>query len=137
LPGKAKPRERFAGFWENSSRVGSDLPDVGRLGTFLPLSYLKAYTVAFSQRFETFRLNSREMNKNIGAGILLDEAIAFGIVEPFDCTFCHFLTPVLTVGGLGAVACRSRFDSHRSAGAAWHAIQSTCIRTNYSIMTLA
>lgn len=56
----------------------------------MALHNIKADPVAFSQRLEAFSLNSREVNEHIGAIVLLDETKTFCVIEPLNCTFCHF-----------------------------------------------
>jgi hypothetical protein len=53
----------------------------------LALRDIKAHALAFLERLETAALDGAEVNEEIAALILLDEAEAFLLVEPFDFTF--------------------------------------------------
>jgi hypothetical protein len=58
--------------------------DVFRLWALLALREGEFDPLAFGERFEALTLDCTEMCKNVGARFLLDEAEAFGFVEPFN-----------------------------------------------------
>ena len=58
--------------------------DVFRLRALLALCDGKFDPLAFGERFEALTLDCTEVCKNVGARFLLDEAEAFGFVEPFN-----------------------------------------------------
>jgi hypothetical protein len=58
--------------------------DVFRLWALLALCDGKFDPLAFGERFEAVTRNCTEVCKNVGARFLLDEAEAFGFVEPFN-----------------------------------------------------
>jgi hypothetical protein len=62
--------------------LGGD--DVFRLWALLALCDGKFDSLAFGERFEAVTRNRTEVCKNVGARFLLDEAEAFGFVEPFN-----------------------------------------------------
>lgn len=73
-----------------ASELTDDL-DVGRLQAFLTLGDLKAHFLAILQRFEAFSLDLGEVREQVIAAIFRrDEAVAFGVVKPFDSASCHF-----------------------------------------------
>src|SRR6516165_6598117 len=58
------------------------LPALGALRHIDGVTLLKA--------FETARLDSRKMHKNVCATLTTNEAVALGVVEPLHCSlFCH------------------------------------------------
>ena len=65
--------------------------DVSRFQTFFALLDIERYPLPFSQSFESFSLNSTEMNKNIATIILFDETETLAFVEPLHFTFWHSL----------------------------------------------
>jgi hypothetical protein len=59
------------------------LADVGRLRSFLALSNLELYFVAFLQAFVSFRRNGAVVHKNIRAAIVAsNKAISLSVVKP-------------------------------------------------------
>ncbi len=50
---------------------------------------VKFYTLPFFEGFKTLALNSGMMDKYIFAAILLNKTKSFGIVKPFNRSFCH------------------------------------------------
>jgi hypothetical protein len=58
--------------------------DVFRLWTLRALRNGKLDLLAFGKRLEALTLDCTEVCKNVGARFLLDEAEAFGFVEPFN-----------------------------------------------------
>ena len=66
-----------------------DHGDIYSPRTFLPLFYLKGNPVTFVEGFKSRRIDSRMVNKHIGALILFDETITFTLIKPFDNTIGH------------------------------------------------
>ena len=88
-----KPR-REAGLWfqvASTWRLMLLRYDVGSAGALLALLYAEGDGLPLSQRLETTALNSAVVDKNVlgtvGRG---DEAEAFIVAEPLDCTCSHF-----------------------------------------------
>jgi len=65
------------------------------LRAFWTLSYLKLDLVAFLQAFIAFGRDGAVMHENVGSSVTSDEAITFGVVEPFHRAFqtFHFAPP--------------------------------------------
>lgn len=53
----------------------------------MALSYSELYCLAFSQSFETLRLDSAEVYKHVRTLFLLDETETFGFIEELNFTF--------------------------------------------------
>ena len=66
-----------------------DHGDIYSPWTFLPLFYLEGNPVTFVEGFKSRRIDSRMVNKHIGALILFDETITFTLIKPFDNTIGH------------------------------------------------
>ena len=76
-------------------RCGVGVTDVDGHQPFGPIGEFKLDPGPFLEGFEPFHLDGREVCKGIGAPTVgLDKAEAFGIVEPFDCTAGHGLSPL-------------------------------------------
>ena len=58
--------------------------DILCLRTFLALSQSELDFLTLSQRFVSVACYGAEMGKHVGSRFLLDEAKAFGIIEPFN-----------------------------------------------------
>gem|GEM_PF-2407358 len=82
-----------AGFSQLYAIGSLELDNIRRSRSFSSINNVEAYSLAFLERSEAFRLNSRVMYENIISTILLDKTKTFRIVKPFNCTFCHFTTP--------------------------------------------
>jgi hypothetical protein len=78
-----KKRAPFSGPFDVSVGCLSGY-DVFRLWALLALRNGKLDLLAFGERFEAVTLDCTEVCKNVGARFLLDEAEAFGFVEPFN-----------------------------------------------------
>lgn len=91
------------GFLGCLERLGSDLPDVGRLGAFLALGDLEAHAIAFGEGFESVSLNSGEVNEYVRTVVLLDKPETLGVVEPLHGTLCHLFVLLFSLVGLFGV----------------------------------
>jgi len=60
----------------------------------LAFSNVKAYTISFSERLESVALDLGKVNEYVRTVVLLDETKTLCVVEPFNCTFCHFFLHV-------------------------------------------
>ncbi len=60
---------------------------------FITLLDVKANSLTLIKRLEAFALNGTEMDKNIPALIILNEAKPFFLVEPLYLTFCQSCNP--------------------------------------------
>jgi hypothetical protein len=60
------------------------------LRSFLTLCDLELYLIAFLQALVAFRSDRTVVNKDIGAIVPSDKAIAFGVVKPLNRTFQSF-----------------------------------------------
>lgn len=69
------------------------LNDVRSLKTFGSLLDFKFHSIALGKRLKTIAFNRGEMDENIFAPFLLDEAESFTVVEPLDCAFCQLIPP--------------------------------------------
>jgi hypothetical protein len=88
------PVQRHGAFVDHCvSKQELNLVDFRGLGAFLALTDFERYTIALGKGFETVTLNFREVNKDVRTIVLLNESEPFGVVKPFDCTFCHCLAP--------------------------------------------
>jgi hypothetical protein len=76
-----KPRKCGAFCW--AFRV-SAFDYVFGLGTFLSIDNGELYAITFIQGPVAFTADSAIVNKHIGATFTLNEAIAFGIIEPLN-----------------------------------------------------
>ncbi len=63
--------------------------NVFRLWSTAALNNVEFYALSFVQCFETFVLNSGEVNEHVVAAFDFDEAKSFIRVEPFNCTCLH------------------------------------------------
>jgi len=83
------------------------LCNIRRLRAFWTLGYLKLYLVAFLQAFIAFGRDSAVMDEHIRSSITSDEAITFGIVEPFHRAFqtFHFAPPRARLAGPRTCLC--------------------------------
>src|SRR5215510_13615473 len=111
--GPALPRRPFryeaallASGWRRKPWL--QLPDVRRLVALGALDDIELDTVTLGQAAESLRLNRGEVNENVLAVFLRDEAKAFGVVEPLHGTLAHlrcFLS-----GSIGSSRLRSSLD---------------------------
>ena len=69
--------------------------NICRLRAFWTLGYLKLYLVTFLQALIAFGRDGAVMHEHIGSSVTSDEAITFGVVEPFHRAFqtFHFAPP--------------------------------------------
>lgn len=72
-----------------------DYRDIGRRRAFLPLFHVEGHAIALFERTKTGRIDRRMMDKDIRAVFLLDEAITFLVIKPFDNAIRHGDTPFL------------------------------------------
>ena len=80
--------DRFAQF------ISLQTGDVRRLQAFRALGYFKFNRLTFVQRFISLRLDGGEMDKNVLAGLALDESEALAGIEPLHCSlFFHGIDP--------------------------------------------
>jgi hypothetical protein len=63
--------------------------DVRCARPFLAHAFLKFHCLPFSESFETFSLNLREMDKQVFAALGLNKTITFTLIKPFNCTLWH------------------------------------------------
>jgi hypothetical protein len=63
---------------------------VGGLEAFRALGDVERYGIAFSKGFESVALDRREVNEDVLATFLLDEAETLCVIEPFNLALCHF-----------------------------------------------
>jgi hypothetical protein len=66
-----------------------DYRDVYCRRAFFALLYLKCHLIAFLERLEAGPVDGRVMDKDILPVFLLNEAIAFLLIEPFHSSICH------------------------------------------------
>jgi hypothetical protein len=66
--------------------------DVFCLEALGALDHVKLHRLAFLKAAESVRLDSREMHKNIIAGLTAKKAIALGVVKPLCCSLFQFVT---------------------------------------------
>jgi hypothetical protein len=76
-------------------RVLLDYRDIGRRRPFLPLLHVEGHAIALFERTKTGRIDRRMMHEDIRAVFLLDEAITFLVIKPFDNAIRHGDTPFL------------------------------------------
>ena len=78
--------------------------DFFSLWAFLALGYSELNLLPFIQRFVAGSNNIAEVNENIGATFLLNEAKTFFCVKPFhgSCSHSFFLSIVLVIMPFGA-----------------------------------
>jgi hypothetical protein len=80
--------------FQTYAKLNLNFADVSRLRTFLAFSYVKAYTISFSERLETVALDLGKVYKYVRTVVLLNETKTLCVVEPLYCTFCHFFLHV-------------------------------------------
>jgi hypothetical protein len=91
--------------------VGLNRLHVLSLQALRALGDVELHALALLQALEASRLDCRKMHKNIFAILTADKAIAFGVIEPLDCSlFCHVfytLVPLLDsyAGGIRKETC--------------------------------
>ena len=87
-PDKKKPRHGAGLFFGyNPGLLGYD---VGSAGALLALLNVEGYGLSFSQRLEAAALNGAVMDEYVfGAIGRCDEAEAFFVTEPLNCSCCH------------------------------------------------
>src|SRR5882672_7503055 len=84
---KSEPRRRFpAGVrcWSENPPLSPEFHDVGGLLTLLALHRLELDDLALSEGSVSFALNRRVMDEELLAGVLADESVSLGLVEPLD-----------------------------------------------------
>src|SRR5260370_39905375 len=92
-----------------------DAENVGRAEPFGTLLALELDGLAFIQRLVALLLDGGEMDEDVFAGVALDEAIAFGAVEPLHYTrFLHSPSPV-KIGTALLPACSWQIAMSRGA----------------------
>src|SRR5205807_2279839 len=69
-----------------------DLANVRGLETLGAACHLELHLVTFRQTLEALRGDGAEVDEDVLAALLRDEAEALRIVEPLDSTVCHTLT---------------------------------------------
>ena len=89
MKAKRAPPSDFNGMPFSSLAMQLDYGDVDCSRTFLALLDVKRYLVAFIERLESARINTRVMHKYIRTIFLLDETIAFTTIKPFYNTIRH------------------------------------------------
>ena len=79
--------DRFAQF------ISSQTGDVRGLQPFRALGYFKFNRLTFVQRLVPLRLNRGEVDKDVLAGLALDESESLAGIEPLHCSlFFHFFS---------------------------------------------
>src|SRR5438128_1678514 len=81
-PGRASP-------WPPRAILELGLANVRGLETLGAACHLELHLVTFRQALEALRGDSAEVDEDILAALLRDEAKALRIVEPLDSTVCH------------------------------------------------
>ncbi len=76
------------------AKLSLNFADVCRLRTFLTFSNVKANTISLSERLEAFALDLGKVYEYVRTVVLLDETKTLSVIEPFNCTFCHFFLHV-------------------------------------------
>ena len=72
---------------------GALADDLGGFQSFGTLACFELYLFTFVQRAVSLTLNFGIVNEDVLAGILLDEPVALGVVEPLDFTYDAQATP--------------------------------------------
>src|SRR5438876_422742 len=91
--------------------------DVCRLESLRTLEQVKLHHLAFVQRAVAVLLDSGEMDENVLSRGPLDEAVAFGSIEPFHCSFLSHETDSFRL----SVKTRRREAVRGEAGDVWRA----------------
>jgi hypothetical protein len=86
--------------------VGLESLHVFGLPTLGPLSHVELHRLAFLQAFEPAGLDGRKMHKNVFASLTANEAVAFCVVEPLNCSLFHvylysYSFAIVTLEGIG------------------------------------
>jgi hypothetical protein len=68
-----------------------DRLNVLSLPTLLTLGYVELHFLPFLQAAEAARLNSGEVHEDIISRFAANEAVAFGVVEPLNCSLFHLI----------------------------------------------
>ena len=76
------------------SQSDLDCDDVRCLRTLLALGDSELNFLAFGKGLKAFTNDGAVMREHVGAIFLLDETKTLSVVEPFNCTFCHFFLHV-------------------------------------------
>jgi hypothetical protein len=63
--------------------------DIRGSRAFFPLFYVKGDSVAVSETLKAVSIDCRMMNKHIRTAFLLNEAEAFLLIEPLNCSIGH------------------------------------------------
>jgi hypothetical protein len=61
------------------------------------LLHFELHDLTLGERLEAVHLNRREMHEHVFAALLLNEAIAFGIIEPLHLSLDHDPPPAVSV----------------------------------------
>jgi hypothetical protein len=77
----------------SSRKTLAGFRNIGRLRAFRSLGDLKLYLIALLQALIALGCNRTVVHKNIGTAVTSDEAITFGVVEPFNRAFQTFHFP--------------------------------------------
>src|SRR5205823_6950868 len=87
-----------------------DRLDVARLLALRALGHFEADLLAFLQGLESRHVDRREVSEQIfAAAVRCNETETLGVVEPLDCTSCHFCNSSRKIK-----SCRDGFPPHVS-----------------------
>src|SRR5882672_3076917 len=75
------------------------------------LLHFELHHLAFGERLEAVHLDGREMHEHVLATLLLNEAVALGIIEPLHLSLAHARAPPAK-----SVALNLRVERHRNEG---------------------
>src|SRR5207245_9528242 len=86
-----KPRPMARAGRETPNGAGGRLHPNDVLGVqpFLPGLHLELHLLPFRERLETVHLDRREVYEHILAALLLNEAVALGVIEPLHLSLSH------------------------------------------------
>ena len=94
---RENPRENERGEWisirlcATTTSEKLDRTYVFGLPALGPFGHVKLHGLAFLQASESATLNGGKMHENVFAGLAADKAVAFGVVEPLNCSLFHIL----------------------------------------------
>jgi hypothetical protein len=92
-PGTAAYSEIVSSRAPAANHFDSAFYNVDCLRAFIALRNFEFYILAFIQSLKAFALDSAVVYEDVTASFLLDEAVTFGIVEPFYFAGCHSQPP--------------------------------------------
>jgi hypothetical protein len=72
-------------------KVISSFGDFGGLQSLWAALDFELHALALGKSAEAFALNGFEVYEHVIAAFTLDEAVTFGLIEPFDCAGFHYL----------------------------------------------